>query len=174
MKQLNFLKKKPSSDTDSVQIFVDGAARNNPGPAGAGVYITQGKKILVKRGFYLGSKTNNQAEYLALALAIFLAKQVLAKQEIVKNKIPETKLLIASDSELLVKQMNGQYKVKNPELKKIKTLASSLLRDTTYSIRHVMREKNTIADALANIGIDKKLPIPADFLTLLVDHDLEI
>lgn len=169
MQQLNFLKKNSSSNTDKIQIFVDGAARNNPGPAGAGVYITYGKDILVKRGFYIGSKTNNQAEYLALALAIFLTRQ-----EIEKNKIQEPNLSVASDSELLVKQMQGLYKVKNPELKKIKALATSLLSDISYSIRHVMREKNTIADALANIGIDKKIPMPADFLTLLVDHDLEI
>ena len=78
------------------KLFVDGASRKNPGKAGAGIYLVKEDKSILKKGFYLGTKTNNQAEYLALILGIFYAKKYMAKNDM---------LTIFSDSELLVKHM---------------------------------------------------------------------
>ena len=139
------------------RIFVDGAARNNPGPAGAGIYITAGDETICERGYYLGKKTNNQAEYLALLLAL-----LITNKEIKKRKISNPKLVITSDSELLVKQMNKVYRVKNKELQKIKSVIDELLEDKSYVVKHVLREKNKIADKLANKGIDSKKSPPKD------------
>jgi len=171
MKQLDFLEQDSNTDVKKniITIFVDGAARNNPGPAGAGVYVTHNGETWIEQGFFLGSKTNNQAEYLALALAIFLTKN-----EITKRSLNDAHLAFTSDSELLVKQMKGAYKVKNPELQKIKSLVNSLLQNISYTTRHVLREENKTADQLANVGIDKKQPLPVGFLTLLADHDVAI
>src|SRR5208282_5322045 len=63
-------------------IYIDGAARGNPGPAGIGIYVTDGTKAIIKHGYYLGKKTNNQAEYLALAVAVFLIKNLCAEKKI--------------------------------------------------------------------------------------------
>lgn len=179
-KQLNFLwdifktskkkaeptKKKTVLSREPLHIFVDGASRNNPGPSGAGVYITQGKKNIHKKGYFLGSKTNNQAEYLALTLALFIVDNKFGK------KAPPIE--IVSDSELLVKQMRGVYRVKNKELGKIKQLAKKLLRNKTYSIGHVLRGENKVADKLANEGIDQKNKLPVQFITLMQDHGIDL
>jgi len=148
-------------------VYIDGAARNNPGPAGVGIYVTDGKKSIIKKGFYLGEKTNNQAEYLALAIAIFLIKKTCAE-----NTIDCPPLHFISDSELLVKQMNKHYKVKNPVLIKIKSLIETMLHGAAYSFKHVLRHENTIADELANHGIDKKNKLPTDFLKFLAECNL--
>jgi ribonuclease HI len=148
-----------------VEIFVDGASRGNPGPAGAGIFITQADTELFKSGFFLGKKTNNQAEYLALTLAVFLLKKQI--------KNPE-KIIITSDSELLIKQMRGEYKVKNPILFQIKNLIHSMLTDCDCKYKHVLREKNKIADQLANKGIDLKQKMPAPFITLLKNSGIKI
>ncbi len=145
------------------KLFIDGAARNNPGPAGAGVYITKNDKPVKKLGFYLGIKTNNQAEYGALLLGL---------HEIKQNWDPRDHLDIISDSQLLVRQFKGEYKVKHPELKPLHLLAKTMLHGIMYSITHVLREHNTIADEMANLGIDKKKPLPSDFITLLRQHEL--
>ena len=98
------------------KIYTDGASRGNPGPSGAGVYVTQDDIPIIKRGIYLGKKTNNQAEYLALALAIFFVKNSAAHRSI---ELPT--LHLYADSELMVKQMKGIYRVKNPTLFQIKS-----------------------------------------------------
>lgn len=134
------------------ELYVDGAARNNPGPAGAGIYILKNGEPVVREGFYLGSKTNNQAEYLALIIALVI---VTDRME------PEDTISIVSDSELLVKQIQGSYKVRQPELQKLHAQALRLLEPLYYHIRHVLRENNPVADELANHGIDKKNPLPA-------------
>ncbi len=161
------LKKKLSSNIP-IEIFVDGASRGNPGHAGAGVYVKQDDIELVKKGFYLDKRTNNQAEYLALALAVFFTKKLL------DDTTFDSKVIITTDSELLVKQMNGEYRVKNPALKQIKELITSVLEDVDFKVRHVLRDKNKIADRLANEGIDKKNKIPAGFVCLLEKHDIEV
>jgi ribonuclease HI len=140
------------------QLFIDGAARNNPGPAGAGIYIVKNGSEVYKQGLFLGSKTNNQAEYLALLLGLLYVRTCMQ---------PHDKLLIKSDSELLVRQLNGIYAIKNPELKRIAATIKELLSMIEYTLVHVRREENSVADLLANTGIDKKVPIPEDFLKVM-------
>lgn len=139
------------------ELFVDGAARNNPGPAGAGLYLLKDGVPVEKKGIYLGVKTNNQAEYLALLAGIFYAESHMAKQDT---------LVIKSDSELMVRQLNGIYAIKNQELARIYSNVRTLLKALHYSIQHVPREQNSIADKLANMGIDKKIEIPKELLVV--------
>ena len=137
------------------ELFVDGASRNNPGLSGIGMYLIKNGKPLLKDSFFIGVKTNNEAEYYALLLGISYAKDLMHSSD---------RLIIFSDSELVVRQIKGIYKVRKMELKKIYLKVLSLLRDINYSIRHVDRAENSVADALANEGIDKKKPIPKRFL----------
>jgi ribonuclease HI len=170
MKQL-FLFSADSQENQSIHpkeithwsLFIDGAARNNPGPAGAGFVIYKNNERFEKHGFYLGSKTNNQAEYAALLLGLFYLKKIYKKGD---------HLEIFSDSQLLVRQFKGEYRIKHPELKPLHLIAKKLLSEMIFTIGHIMREKNEEADALANEGIDKKRTPPADFLTLLKEHDI--
>lgn len=161
--------KSPSmTKTSTLVIYIDGAARGNPGPAGAGIHIVHDDKT-VNKGIYLGKKTNNQAEYLALALALFFTEK-LCTEDHIKNP----HLSIFSDSELLIKQMRGEYKVKNEALAQIKSVIEGLLVNFTYKFAHVRREKNKEADRLANLGIDEKHKIPVAFIKILSDYGLLI
>ncbi len=128
-------------------IYTDGAARGNPGPAGAGAVLsTEGGELIAEVSEYLGEMTNNQAEYRALLLALLEAKRHGA-----------TRLEIYSDSELMVKQLRGEYRVKNDGLKPLYAEILRHLRQIgRYTIEHVPREKNSLADALANRAIDEK------------------
>lgn len=128
-------------------LYTDGASRGNPGHSGAGCYLCKENEPIEKLGFYLGIKTNNQAEYLALILGLIYASKYLSNHDI---------LHIRLDSDLIVKQINGQYTVKNKHLKLLYQAVLELLPHN-YTIEHVAREKNNIADALANKGIDKKI-----------------
>lgn len=145
------------------QLNIDGASRNNPGPSGAGVVISKEGQVVLRQGYYLGIKTNNQAEYLSLLLGIFLAKQLMSAGD---------QLTIISDSELMVKQLNGIYRVKNEELKRLFAVAKSLLDGVTCRVKHVLRTENKHADEMANVGVDKKHPVPEDFIALLARHHL--
>lgn len=144
-------------------IFIDGAARNNPGKAGAGVVIKKDGKRVTAKGFYLGIKTNNQAEYLALLLALFF---------IMHAAKPNDTIRIISDSQLLVKQFRGEYKVRNEGLKPLYMVAQTLAHGYRIEITHVMREDNEEADALANEGIDKEKSLPESFITMLKKHHI--
>lgn len=155
---------KKEKTYDHWQLYVDGASRKNPGPSGAGIHIIKNDKSFKKLGFYLGNKTNNQAEYGALLIGIYYLKQYIE---------PDDHIDIISDSELLVKQFKGEYRVKHPELKPLHLFAKKQLHDVVYSISHVLREKNIVADEMANLGIDEKKPLPADFLKLLQQHELD-
>lgn len=145
------------------KLFIDGAARNNPGPAGAGICLIKNDKQVKKLGFYLGNKTNNQAEYGALLIGVYYLKQHIE---------PDDHADIISDSQLLVRQFKGEYKVKHHELKPLHMLAKKMLEGVTFSVTHVLREHNEIADEMANKGIDEKKKLPAEFLTLLKQHDI--
>jgi ribonuclease HI len=128
---------------------VDGGARGNPGPAGYGIVIEDeaGKKIAESSEF-LGVRTNNFAEYAGLIAAIAYA---VAHQA--------AGLLVVSDSELLVKQMRGEYKVRAPELQTLHKRAHEMLRGLGwFDIRHVRREQNREADRLANEAMDSGKP----------------
>ena len=146
-------------------IFIDGASRGNPGKAGAGIYILKNKNFFAGHGFYLGTKTNNEAEYYALLLAIFLIKNEASLQD---------RIHIVSDSQLLIKQMLGIYRVKKPELQTFYTIAKQEGYDLNITFEHVLREKNTHADALANQGVDKKTSLPLKFLDMLQRYEIFI
>lgn len=171
MKQLSLLSDcsdpiRPIQDSSSIwKLFIDGASRNNPGRAGAGVYLLKNEKLAYQEGFYLGIKTNNEAEYLALLLGIFSCKPLLYQEDVV---------YVISDSELLVKQIKGEYKVRKPELKKLYSIVFSLLENVNYSFCHVLRHFNKQADKLANKGIDAGTPVPQDFLKMLQNHGFSI
>lgn len=142
---------KKDENPDEWELFVDGAARNNPGPGGAGIYLRKNDKNELKKGFALGSRTNNEAEYLALLIGVIIASEKMQ---------PGDALFINSDSELLVKQIKGIYKVKKPQLQIIFKVAIRYLSKLDYTIQHVLRAKNSIADKLANQGVDRQTPVP--------------
>lgn len=127
------------------KIYSDGASRGNPGHAGAGAVIldSDGNQVdeICK---YLGETTNNQAEYQALLLALEKA-----------SKLKPESIEIYADSELMIKQLKGEYKMKNealkPHFQKIMTILNQLKK---YKLTHVPREKNKKADKLANEAID--------------------
>ena len=146
-------------------VYVDGADRNNPGPAGAGVYLLKNNVPMLKDGFYLASKTNNQAEYFSLLLGLFFLEQYRNTDETVR---------IISDSELLVRQLKGIYKVKKPHLKPLFALAHKKIKAMNADITHVLRAENKVADKMANLGIDEKKPLPDDFITFLSDHQIRL
>lgn len=125
---------------------IDGGARGNPGPAGYGVVIQDesGGKVATL-GEYLGHQTNNFAEYQGLIAALEYAVQHGAKG-----------LSVISDSELMVRQIKGIYKVKNPTLKDLHARAKDLIAQLGwFSISHALREHNQEADQLANAAMDK-------------------
>lgn len=126
-------------------LMVDGAARGNPGVAGCGAAIYDERGVVVKElSRYLGRATNNVAEYEGLLMGL---EALLGLRR--KN------ILVQSDSQLLVRQLNGEYRVKDEKLKVLFERAVSLLRQfDSYRILHVRREMNKLADRLANRGID--------------------
>lgn len=133
----------PASGVHIAQI--DGASRGNPGPAAYAVVIRDpAGHVILELAKRMGRETNNVAEYYALVAALdYAASQGIGA------------LRIRSDSELLVRQMQGRYKVKSADLKPLYERASKLARQLVYfSIEHVPREQNRDADALANIALD--------------------
>ena len=122
------------------EIFIDGSSRGNPGHAGCGVVIKDAQGIvLLEEGYSLGEMTNNSAEYSALIVA--LEQALVLRAESVR---------VYADSELLVRQMNGQYRVKHKDLKLLHARAGQLAsRLKAFSIEHVGREDNRDADRLA-------------------------
>jgi len=127
------------------KLSVDGASRNNPGPAGAGIYLVKNDQMFESAGYFLGIKTNNQAEYLALLIGLLHVRTHIQQSD---------KLLIISDSQLLIRQLTGEYKVRHEHIKHLHRVARTLLAGITYSVMHVLREDNAHADHLANVGID--------------------
>ncbi|MDR1997428.1 MAG: ribonuclease HI family protein [Candidatus Margulisbacteria bacterium] len=122
--------------------FVDGGARGNPGPAGAGAVLDGPRPLALSR--YLGETTNNVAEYTALVL---LLREALAAGY--------TELEVFADSELMVRQINGIYKVKDAKLRELFFQATELAaRLQKFSLTHVPRAKNQAADRLVNEAID--------------------
>ena len=126
--------------------------------------MKKGKETIFEQGFFLGDRTNNQAEYFALLLAIFFIDQYAQKGDLI---------LIHSDSQLLVRQMLGMYVVRDPMLKKMKELAQHMLRGHDVKFCHIYREQNQQADLLANRGIDKKIALPKKFLDIIEQHSIE-
>jgi ribonuclease HI len=135
----------------TIIAFTDGASRGNPGEGGIGVILKdeQGNTLASLSG-YIGETTNNVAEYTALIACLQAA-----------SKTDCTKLVVHSDSELMVRQLTGQYKVKDPTLKHYVRKVHSLLDGAAYAfeIKHIVREQNREADQLANVGINSKKKI---------------
>jgi ribonuclease HI len=135
---------------ETLTLEFDGGSRGNPGPAGIGVVVRAADGTpLVTLGRYIGKATNNVAEYRALITAMEEAK-----------KLGATKIKIRGDSELVVRQMTGVYKVKHPDLiplyRQAKTLFDSFEAAT---IEHNYREKNELADTLGNRAMDRRADV---------------
>jgi len=128
-----------------VKLFTDGGARGNPGPAAIGGVLYEGKNKLAEFSEYIGETTNNQAEYQALAQGLKLA---------LENNIKELDCYL--DSELVVRQLNKEYKVKDKDLAKVFVRVWNLsLKFDRINFKHVRRELNKEADKLVNIALDK-------------------
>ncbi len=129
-------------------LYCDGAARGNPGPAGAGVVLQRPSGEVVERcGRYLGEATNNVAEYEALLLGLERARARGARE-----------VHVMADSQLMIRQLEGAYKVRaahlKPRVERARQLISSFER---VVLRHVPREENRAADQMANLAIDERL-----------------
>ena len=136
-----------SETTPQWLLTVDGAARGNPGEAGCGAVIYDENGTVVKElSRYLGRATNNVAEYEGLLMGLEALLQLGQKN-----------IVVQSDSELMVRQLNGEYRVKDAKLKTLFDRAQHLLRQfPSYRILHVRREMNKLADRLANLAIDQQ------------------
>ncbi len=136
-----------SEQVEHLTIYTDGASRGNPGPAAAAFVLTDSHgKELAAKGLYLGETTNNVAEYTGLAKALEAAKQMSPKQT-----------CVYSDSELLVRQINGQYKVKSEQIRPLYQQVMSLLDSFgCYQVKHIPRGKNSRADDLCNRVLDRQ------------------
>ncbi len=127
-------------------INTDGGSRGNPGPAGIGVVFSgESDKVIAKYKEYIGEATNNIAEYKALILALEKAKDFEADEI-------ECRL----DSELVVKQLKGEYKVKDEKMKKLYSKVQKLIFFKPVKFVHIRREKNKLADMLVNEVLDEK------------------
>ena len=126
-------------------VHVDGGARGNPGPAAiAAVAATPGGEVIERRGEAIGPATNNVAEYRALLLGVALARELGALE-----------VELVGDSELIVRQVKGEYKVKDADLRGLHAQVRDALSGfERWSIRHVRREQNVDADRLVNETLD--------------------
>jgi ribonuclease HI len=135
---------------ETITVEFDGGSRGNPGPAGIGVVLraTDGTQLLTL-GRFIGRATNNVAEYRALITGLQKAKELGARR-----------VAIRGDSELVVKQMKGEYRVKNEALRDLYDEACALLGQFAGStIDHNYRNKNALADKLANLAMDRKADV---------------
>ncbi len=126
-------------------IYTDGGSRGNPGPSGIGVVILDSNKKKIKEVFsYIGEATNNIAEYSAMIAGLEAAAELEA-----------TELVIYTDSELIAKQLNGEYKVKDVNMKMLFDKSFGLLKQfDLFEIKHIERSKNKEADKLVNKAIN--------------------
>ena len=141
-------RKKRATTTDATAIlWSDGAARGNPGPAGIGAILkTPDGEVIAEVSDFLGHTTNNVAEYRALLAGLERAIEVGIQR-----------IEVRADSELMIKQLRGQYRVKNAGLKPLYEQARQLLSQfSNVKLSHVRREHNSEADRLANLGIDSR------------------
>ncbi len=126
-------------------MYVDGGSRGNPGPSALGFVVYDGSTREIHReGRYLGITTNNCAEYRALIAAL----------EYCRDHFPGGAVTVFSDSELVVRQINGSYRVRNPGLRPLHQEASLLLRSLNATVRHVGRSRNRVADGIVNQTLD--------------------
>lgn len=130
-----------------LKIYTDGGSRGNPGPAASGaVLYSEDDEVVATASKYLGKDTNNQAEYTAIIIGLEKAKSLGAET-----------IELFMDSELAVKQLKGEYKVKNPEIaKRFLEVKNLIVQFDHIKIKHVRRELNKAADALVNEVLDKE------------------
>jgi ribonuclease HI len=131
-----------------LRLFSDGAARGNPGPAGAGAVLMDAEgRVVARLGRFLGIQTNNYAEYMGLLLGLKHARSLGVKE-----------LEVLADSELLIRQLQGRYQVKSPTLRPLYEEAAGLLKEfSRVKLVHVPREKNKAADEMSNRAIDERM-----------------
>ena len=136
----------------TLALYVDGASRGNPGPAGIGVVVEDATgRIIAEIGEFIGRGTNNVAEYRALIRALEEAAAFGARH-----------IVVRSDSELLVRQLRGEYKVKSPDLSPLHLEAHRLLKAfPKATVERIPRGENAAADALANRALDASAPEPS-------------
>ena len=135
-----------------VTLFADGGARGNPGPAAGGaVLVDEDGRVLVERGEYLGTATNNVAEYTGLIIGLEEARRL--------GRV--TTLDVRMDSLLVVQQMRGVWKIKHPGLRPLALRAGALLAEFPQrTIEHVPRDLNHLADAVVNRILDEAASLP--------------
>ena len=134
-----------------VWAYTDGASRGNPGESGIGLVLKDEEgAVLYSGGGYIGTATNNVAEYEALLACLAKARELGCSE-----------LVVHSDSQLMVRQLLGQYKVKDKNLQRYFRKAKQIIQDAAFrfTINHVEREENRDADLLANAGIDSRQPL---------------
>lgn len=141
------------SDNKKIMIYTDGGARGNPGPAALGVLIQNEKRETVKEyGEFLGVKTNNEAEYEAIIFALKKVKQLFGKE-----KTKQMQIELKTDSELIVKQLNGKYKIEDEKLCPLFLKVWNLKIDFgNISFKSIPRGQNKEADRLVNQALDTK------------------
>jgi ribonuclease HI len=135
--------------TKNLIIYTDGGARGNPGPAALGfvIYDASSQELLFQKGEYLGEQTNNYAEYMALVRSLETAQSLGGEV-----------LDIRMDSQLIVRQMQGLYKIKQPHLRLLADQVFKLLRTfKKFTFTHVFREQNKMADKMVNEALDNQL-----------------
>jgi ribonuclease HI len=132
-------------------IHADGGARGNPGPAGSGAIVYDAKReTILEVSEYLGETTNNVAEYTAIIRALAGLADALGERS------KQAEVLVEMDSQLVVKQMRGEYKVKHPNMKPLAAQVKMLVpRFGSVVFTHIPREENADADALANAAMDR-------------------
>jgi len=133
-----------------VTIYTDGGARRNPGPAAIGIVIQKQGQTLEKYSQFIGKKTNNQAEYEAVVFALKKTKLLFGKK-----KAKDMEIEVRVDSELVAKQLNHQYKIKEKELQPLFLKAWNLILDFgQVSFKYIPRQQNKEADRLVNQALD--------------------
>lgn len=139
-------------DKNVINIYSDGGARGNPGPAGSAFVVLDNDKIIHKDSAFFKIKTNNEAEYEALLMALrWLSKN---------NKLIGTRNIYCHlDSELIVKQLNGEYRIKSNNLKPLAIEVRALEKKIVGNVKYIFvrRENNKLADQLVNEIMDEKL-----------------
>ena len=140
------LHKHMLKNSETIEVYVDGGARGNPGPAGGGFAVFRGGKKVLEGSEFYGEKTNNQAEYLALRTAL----------REVYSRFPDVKIQCFMDSQLVVEQMSGNYRVKS---KNVRPLFDEVQRIAGqfkgFEIEYIERAQNKLADKLANDAMDR-------------------
>ena len=145
----------------TITIYFDGASRGNPGKAGSGTVLFGLNDEEIPKTKYLGQATNNQAEYTALIVGLHTLKEYLDRNNISSEKILEC--CVKGDSNLVIRQLNGEYKVRNKNILPLYHQAVALIEEITalypnltFKYEHIPREQNAKADSLANKAIDEK------------------